>query len=466
MFWNKYPYTSMHELNLDWILAEIRKLQGEMADFEAVNTITFSGAWDITKQYPAWTIVSDNNIGYVSIRPVPEGVQLNDTNYWRVVIDYTAQIAGLQTRVITLEGQMSDAQDDIADLQAAVNHRYIIMGDSYAGTGQFIPKLAANLGLDNTFTALGTYCAVNTDKTVYNVSYGGMGFTNNGGGPDLDTNGFLQMLTASTSLIDDPDTITDIVVLGGANDSFWSIWDPVQDNMDDFADYAEANFTSAKLWLGFIARIRGTNPSGITIDNLMNAYYNYSNNKRFTYMHGVEYSLYFLDALLMTDNMHPTPEGGTKIAEKAADILKGGVAVTSWLSTNYTNTVVFDTTKGTSGTGLILVPNIVDGAHIHIDLPNFNWTPASNTLDGEFDVIVGTQSYAYVNKPVTYQLPAAAMYSGGGGIKPIVCSIQFDGFDIHLIGMQPENGMAWTSHTNVTALLFQAVSFDIPLAYC
>ena len=72
----KLPWSNFHELNLDWLIARMKELQIQFDEFVVVNHITFSGQWDITKQYPAWTIVSDNNIGYVSIQPVPVGVVL------------------------------------------------------------------------------------------------------------------------------------------------------------------------------------------------------------------------------------------------------------------------------------------------------------------------------------------------------------------------------------------------------
>lgn len=108
-WFSKYPYLDEHELNLDWLIAKMRSLEIQFDEFKVVNNITFSGQWDITKQYPAWTIVSDNNIGYVSLKPVPAGVVLTNTDYWIEVIDYTAQIAGLENRVIALENKVKNA---------------------------------------------------------------------------------------------------------------------------------------------------------------------------------------------------------------------------------------------------------------------------------------------------------------------------------------------------------------------
>lgn len=134
-FFDKFPYTDFHELNLDWILAAIKELNASMTEFEALNKITFSGTWDITQQYPAWTIVNDNGFGYVSIQPVPAGVLINNTDYWRSVIDYSATIADLQNRMITAENDINNLQSDVSDLQSDVqniqNKKVLIIADSY-----------------------------------------------------------------------------------------------------------------------------------------------------------------------------------------------------------------------------------------------------------------------------------------------------------------------------------------------
>lgn len=100
-----YPYSDAHELNLDWILRKMKELDQSMTDFEAMNKITFDGAWDITKQYKAWTIVNDGGAGFISIQPVPKGILLSNADYWRGVVDYTATIADLQNRVVNLENK-------------------------------------------------------------------------------------------------------------------------------------------------------------------------------------------------------------------------------------------------------------------------------------------------------------------------------------------------------------------------
>lgn len=102
-FINKYPYTDQHELNLDWVISKIMQLTHDMDDFKVVNQISFNGTWDITKQYPAWAFVDNGGDGYLSIKPVPAGVELTNEIYWRLVANYSAIYADFQDRIITLE---------------------------------------------------------------------------------------------------------------------------------------------------------------------------------------------------------------------------------------------------------------------------------------------------------------------------------------------------------------------------
>lgn len=99
MFNNKYPYTDFHELNLDWILAQIKELTEEMQNFIELNSNIIKYAdpiqWDITAQYEQYTIVEDGNIAYLSKVPVPAGIAITDTDYWLPVFDLSPIIGNI-----------------------------------------------------------------------------------------------------------------------------------------------------------------------------------------------------------------------------------------------------------------------------------------------------------------------------------------------------------------------------------
>lgn len=91
-FVNRFPYSDVHELNLDWCIKAVKQVYTDMENFKQVNMITFSDpiAWDITKQYPAFTIVSDmlNKRSYMSKKPVPVGINIKNEEYWEFIGDF------------------------------------------------------------------------------------------------------------------------------------------------------------------------------------------------------------------------------------------------------------------------------------------------------------------------------------------------------------------------------------------
>ena len=142
LFNRAYPYLDEHELNLDWLIAKMKELNIRMDEFEVVNSISFSGAWDITKQYPAWTIVDDGGMGYVSIRPVPAGIDINNVNYWRLIADYSIIIAGLAGRIsdleVTVGNENSGLVHDVADITEKFNNLTILNVKDFGAIGDGI----------------------------------------------------------------------------------------------------------------------------------------------------------------------------------------------------------------------------------------------------------------------------------------------------------------------------------------
>lgn len=86
LFCFKYNRTDFHELNLDWIISDLRTLAETLENFISLNTIKYANPiqWNITTQYEANTVVINANDGtaYLSVKPVPSGVALTNTDYW------------------------------------------------------------------------------------------------------------------------------------------------------------------------------------------------------------------------------------------------------------------------------------------------------------------------------------------------------------------------------------------------
>lgn len=86
-----FPYTNIHELNLSWLMKEVRDLKSTIEDFVSLNSLKYADPiqWNITTQYEQNTIVIDPQTGtaYISVNPVPAGVSLSNTDYWTVIFD-------------------------------------------------------------------------------------------------------------------------------------------------------------------------------------------------------------------------------------------------------------------------------------------------------------------------------------------------------------------------------------------
>lgn len=103
MITENFPYSNFHEMNLDWILAQVKKLEAKLTDFININTIKYANpiTWSIVRQYEANTVVVDGLTGnaYISTRPVPVGVSINNTDYWTVIYNYQNLINKLEEQI-------------------------------------------------------------------------------------------------------------------------------------------------------------------------------------------------------------------------------------------------------------------------------------------------------------------------------------------------------------------------------
>lgn len=88
----RFPYTNFHELNASWLVKKMNELIEAMETFKATESLKFADPiiWDIATQYQKSTIVLDpTGNAYLSLQPVPAGVQLNNDDYWLEIFNFT-----------------------------------------------------------------------------------------------------------------------------------------------------------------------------------------------------------------------------------------------------------------------------------------------------------------------------------------------------------------------------------------
>lgn len=106
-FIHRYPETNFHELNLDWILAQMVELRSDMRNFVNQNTIKYADPiqWNITTQYEGNTVVIEPNSGnaYLSSQPVPAGVTINNTDYWSVIGNFSEFFTSIKDSITPLD---------------------------------------------------------------------------------------------------------------------------------------------------------------------------------------------------------------------------------------------------------------------------------------------------------------------------------------------------------------------------
>lgn len=174
MFTEKWPYTNFHELNLDWILDTLKKQDAAIADFISLNSITYADPiqWDITRQYPKNCVVVDKNgDGYLSVQPVPVGVEIGNTDYWTKIGNFSELWSTVKLAITAAdEGLKTTASADRAagDLVWLNNTLYVCTTAITRGT-EYGTNNTAKTTIDARLANLAN--AVNTlQTTIANVN--------------------------------------------------------------------------------------------------------------------------------------------------------------------------------------------------------------------------------------------------------------------------------------------------------
>ena len=312
-FFDKYPYTDFHELNLDWIIKVIRDLAKEMHDWEIVNQISYQGLWDITKNYPKSSVVSDNNDGYISIQPVPIGINIDNTDYWIKIANFSQELADLGNRVIILEGVVNK----LNGLRNNSTRKVICISDSYGLTPSVDASWIANfkkyMGLSN--------------SNLYRSQENGSGFI----GYFSPTTTFqTQLQSIATGLSsNEKNSIDDIIIAGGWNDAQQYkngafVIATLGSAIQNCINYARTTFPNAKIWISFLGWGCKNFDEHLAVRAVINAYqqYSYMTDSRSSYIDGINWM--HRQALTATDGLHPNSAGADAIAKSMTSVLMGG----------------------------------------------------------------------------------------------------------------------------------------------
>ena len=88
---SRFPYSNAHQLNLDWVLSEMKAFEEEIEKLKTLSQIKYADPlqWSIDRNYEENTVTVYNNIAYLSKAPVPAGIDITNTDYWVTVFDLT-----------------------------------------------------------------------------------------------------------------------------------------------------------------------------------------------------------------------------------------------------------------------------------------------------------------------------------------------------------------------------------------
>lgn len=321
--------------------------------------------WQQGVAYDPLTIVTLNGNSFTSKKAVPANIGQPNLNpeYWASTGIYNAQIdeyreetaAALQTAQAAgtaaanaqtsannaqsaadaAQSSADDAQDNVDALEQLTNYYnkyFMLIGDSYANRdNSWEERFKDAMGLTE-----GTNC--------FSSRVSGTGFTPAG------ALSWLNIITgmASGMSAEVKGKITDILVIGGANDRT-ADESTIVSAINDFYTYAHTQFPNAKIYLGMVGW-SGLCDQMSNMLKALRAYKHACESGKCIYLNGVEYALHNLAYL--EDDYHPNADGRQALARAIISAWKEGRADISGVSNivvypdSVFNDTVFDMTGG------------------------------------------------------------------------------------------------------------------------
>lgn len=256
--------------------------------------------------YEPLTIVTWNGNSYTSKRVVPANIGDPSLNpdYWVATGIFNDQLQQIQDDVTQLHTDLDDLTEDLSPVLHP--RHFILIADSYGG----IPDTSNTLLLDKLAAIL--------EADYYAARYkSGIGFTNVN---NMGT--FLEELQAVT--VPDADAITDILVIGGAND-FGNVMSDIEAAIDTFMTYATTTYKNAKVYIAHVGNSRNNRTAIDKRSKCSILAYRRCALYGAHYLNNTEYTLHSTE-FLQNDGVHPTAAGIDLIETSVAEAYVSGAA--------------------------------------------------------------------------------------------------------------------------------------------
>lgn len=122
MSYFNFPHARTYDSDLGWLIKALREYLDKVNELVELNSLKIADPinWNITTQYPRYTIViNSDGMGYISRIPVPEGIALTNTTYWLPIFDFSTFYDKVDDLTAALNAAVTTLQADIAAEAAA-----------------------------------------------------------------------------------------------------------------------------------------------------------------------------------------------------------------------------------------------------------------------------------------------------------------------------------------------------------
>lgn len=222
-------------------------------------------------------------------------------------VSYDNTTSGLNST--NVQNAIDEIQNEIENFSPEVTHKRIIsIGDSYASQyASADPDTNYNKVLENMF---------GDDADFYKVAEGGIGFAATG----LEGHTALTLLQAEEGSIPSHNTITDVIITVGVNDTVDNIYESAKTAIVTFINYIHTNYPNAKILYGFIGNFMSESDAAHSLARKtlllkgVPEFYDIFEKNGAIVMRGAEFPMHDARNCLSNNTTHPNARGAEAIA--------------------------------------------------------------------------------------------------------------------------------------------------------